>query len=197
MNFPKSKFVVDTIFSRKFLESVSNLMYDKHVIHHSHITGEIIGYAHCFCNRRVTENKSNIIVTSHNLFGFDFFCFLKGIRPSVWKTTDLSIGRSNLTNINFANIGEQAKFIDTMKYYQQYLAKLAETMTFEGKEKIKRECKNFILQHDYFCSTFFTIKESDREWISNYLCSRKGVIPYEMINSFDSLNIVPAEGEFL
>ena len=76
MNFPKNKFVVDTIFSRKFLESVSNLMYDKHVIHHSHITSEIIGYAHGFCNRRVRENKSNIIATSHNLFGFDFFCLL-------------------------------------------------------------------------------------------------------------------------
>ena len=94
-------------------------MYDKHVIHHSHITGEIIGYTHEVCNRRVRENKSNISATAHNLFGFDFFFLLKGIKVSVWKTTNLSIGGSNLTNINFANIGEQINVIDTMKYYQQ------------------------------------------------------------------------------
>ena len=76
------------------------------------------------------------------------------------------------------------------------LAKLAETITSEEKEKIKRECKNFILQHNCICRRFFTLKESDREWILDYLCSGKGVIPYEMINSFDSLNIVPADNEF-
>ena len=48
-----------------------------------------------------------------------------------------------------------------MKYYQQSLAKLAETMTSEEKEKFKKECKNFNLSHDYFCSMVFTLKESD------------------------------------
>ena len=62
-------------------------------------------------------------------------------------------------------------------------------MTCEEKEKIKRECKNFILQHYYFCSTCFMLKERDCQRILNYLCSGKGVIPYEIINSFDSLNI--------
>ena len=76
-----------------------------------------------------------------------------------------------------------------MKYYQQSKRKLAETMTCEEKEKIKRESKNFILQHYYFCSTFFMLKESDCQRILNYLCSGKGVIPYEIINSFGSLNI--------
>ena len=106
------------MFLSKFLESVFDLMYDKHVTHHSHITGEIIGYAHGFCNRRIRENKSNVSVIAHNLFGFDFYFLLKGIRLSVWKTTNLSISRLNLTNINFANIGENGKLIDTMKYYQ-------------------------------------------------------------------------------
>ena len=81
-------------------------MYDRHVLHHSHITGEIVGYAHSFCNRKVRENKDYIGVIAHNLFGFDFFFFLKGIRLSVWKTTNLAIGGSNLTNINYANIGD-------------------------------------------------------------------------------------------
>ena len=89
--FSKNKFIMDTIFSSKFLESVSDLMYNTHVIHHSHITDEIIGYAQGFCHRIVRENKSNISVLAHNLFGFNFFFLLKGIRLSVWKTTNLSI----------------------------------------------------------------------------------------------------------
>ena len=68
MNFPKIKFVVQTIFWRKFLEKVSNLIYNKHVIHHLYITGETIGFAHVFSNRRVRENKSNISVIAQNLF---------------------------------------------------------------------------------------------------------------------------------
>ena len=75
MNFPKNKFGGDTMLSSKFPESVSNLMYNKHAICHSHITGEIIGYAHSFCNFRVRENKSNISVITHKLFGLIFsFC---------------------------------------------------------------------------------------------------------------------------
>ena len=65
-NFPKNKFVVDSIFLSKFLESVSNLMYDKQIIRRLDITGEIIGYAHGFCNCRVRENKSNVSVITYD-----------------------------------------------------------------------------------------------------------------------------------
>ena len=112
------------------------------MIHHSHITGEIIGYAHGFCNRKVRENKNKISVITHNLFGFDFFFFLKGIRLSAWKSNKLAISGSNLTQINYANISERVKFIDTMKYYQQSLAKLAESMTNQEKEKLKTSRKS-------------------------------------------------------
>ena len=76
------------------------------------------------------------------------------------------------------------------------LAKLAESMTSEGKEKIKTESKIFILKHGYFCKAYFSLSKTDQEWILEYMCSGKGVIPYEMIKSFDSLNIRPADGEF-
>ena len=36
MSFPKNTFVEDMLLLSKILESVSNLMYNKHVIHHSH-----------------------------------------------------------------------------------------------------------------------------------------------------------------
>ena len=38
-------------------------------LHHSHITGKIVGYAHNFCNARVRKNNMEIPVTTHNLFG--------------------------------------------------------------------------------------------------------------------------------
>ena len=180
--------------SSNFFNNVINVLYDKHVLHLSHITGEIIRYAHGFCNIKVRENKNNISIIAHNLFGFDFFFLLIDIRLSVWKTNDISPGGSNLTNINFPNIGEQVKVIDSIKNYQQSLAKLAESMAVEEKEKTKKESKRFIERHDYFGKIVISLPKEDPEWILNYMCSGKGK-PYEMMNSFDSLNIVP-ENDF-
>ena len=170
-------------------------MYDTHHIHYSHITGDIIGYAHRFCNRKVRENKNNISVIAHNLFGLDFFFFLKGIRLSVWKKKNLAIVGSNLTQVNYANISKQVKFVDTMKHYQQSLAKLAESMTNQDKEKIENESKKLIERHDYFGKILKDLLKTDQDWILQYMSSGKGVIPYEMMNSFESLDIVP-NGEF-
>ena len=48
-------------------------------IHHSHVTGNIIGYAHDFCNTRLVEKeKPEIPCFAHNLLGFDLFYFMKG-----------------------------------------------------------------------------------------------------------------------
>ena len=74
--------------------------------------GNIIGYAYNLCNHNVRGNRNQISGIAHNLFGFDFLFFLKGLRIRVWQTINLFIGGSNLTNINFENIGEQIKFID-------------------------------------------------------------------------------------
>ena len=118
------------------LTNVKNLLFNtKPNLHHSHIAGEIFLYAHGFCNRKVKENKNTISVIAPHLFGFDFFFFLKGLRFGAWKTTNLSVGVANLSQINFANISVQVKFIDTIKYYQKSLAKLAEGM--REQEKIK------------------------------------------------------------
>ena len=103
-------------------------------IHDSHTTGKIIGYAHNFCNFRCKENYYTIIVLAHNQFRFDFFLFLKGFRPTVWETTDISIGGKNPSNVNFVIIKNQVKFIDAVKYFQQSLASLAASMTDEERE---------------------------------------------------------------
>lgn len=52
---------------------------------------------------------------AHKVFGFDVFLVVKGIRPCVWRTKNLSIGGSNLINVNYVNIGYQVKFVNTIK----------------------------------------------------------------------------------
>ena len=90
-----------------------------------HVTGKIVGYALEYCNLQTRENYYTIPVFAHNQFRFDFFLFLKGLRASVWETTEISIGRKNPTDVNFAIVQNQVRFIDTVKYYQQSLASLA------------------------------------------------------------------------
>lgn len=65
-------------------------------------------------------------------------------RLGSWRTRNISIGGTNLVNINFANIVNQLKFIETLKYSQQSLSVLATTMTDREKQSIKKECEKFI-----------------------------------------------------
>ena len=153
------------------------------------MTGKIIGFAHNFCNLKCKENYHTIPVLAHNQFRFDFLLFLKGIRPSVWETSDIAIGGKNPTNVNFANIKSQVKFIDTIKYFQQSLGNLADSMTDEEKHNVRKNCRNFIADKLMF------LNEENEKWVLDYLCSGKGMIPYQMITDFHSLNL-RADGDF-
>ena len=159
------------------------------MIHHSHIAGDIICYPHSFCNLNVRENKKQISVIAHNLFRFEFYLKKKGIRLGSWRTTNISLGGTNLVNINFPNIANQAKFIYTLKYYQQILSVLATTMTDQEKQSIKKEGEKFIKTDAKLNEKFKKCSFEDREWILNYLSSGNGIIPYEMITRSDSDNL--------
>ena len=86
-------------------------------MHHSHATGKIIAFARDFCNQKVRETKDFYILFAHKFSDFDFFYVVESTRLCVWRTKNLCIGGSNLTNVNYANIGDQVKIIDTMKFY--------------------------------------------------------------------------------
>ena len=73
--------------SENFLTNLLLIHTNKPVVHHSHVSGKIVGFAQEFCNLKVRENYYTIPVIAHNQFRFDFFLFLKGIRPTVWETT--------------------------------------------------------------------------------------------------------------
>ena len=102
--------------SDKFLSNMVAIAKNRRVIHHSHVTGKILGYAHDFCNQNCKENYYTIPVMTHNQFRLDVF-FKKGIRPSVWETSDISTGGRNPTDVNFAIIKNQVRFVNTVKYF--------------------------------------------------------------------------------
>ena len=125
-----------------------------------------------------------------NQFRFDFFLFLKGLRPSVWETTDINISGKNPTDVNFAIIQNQVRFIDTVKYYQQSLASLTSSITDIERANVRKTYRRFLAE-----KSMFLIYE-DENWILDYLSSGKGMIPYQMITDFDSLKIEPNEDFF-
>ena len=64
-------------------------------------------------------------------------------------------------------------------------------MTNQEKGKIKSESKKFIKKHYYFGPIFKNLLKDDQDWILEYMSKGKGVIPYEVMKSFESLNITP------
>ena len=81
IDVPESNFMYNTITTANFFRNMHHLIKVKIHLHHSHITGEILGFIlHDFCNWTVRENKSDIAMIAHNLFGFDMFFLLKWYR---------------------------------------------------------------------------------------------------------------------
>ena len=116
---------------------------------------------------------------------------VKGLRVGVWKTRDIVIGGKTSTDINFAHIGNQVQFIDTIKYFQQSLSALAGSWTNSEKAEIYKACENYLFNNSKLSKIVLFLTETEKEWVLNYLSSGKGTIPYELITTFDSLSIFP------
>ena len=127
MDFPQGKFDYKTVTTNDLFIYFHKIINVKIHLHHSHVAGKILGYAHDFCNEKVSENKDIFYCITHSFFGFDIYFLLKGIRFSVCDTKDINTGGSGLTTINFASIGDM-KLIDTMRYFLTSLGRLAATL---------------------------------------------------------------------
>ena len=142
------------------------------------------------------ENKTELSVIAHNLFGFDAFYFLRGYPASVWGTKNLSVGGNRLTSINYMNInGGEVKFIDTLKYYQTSLAGLTKTATPEEKNAVNKLTEEFLTLHEHFLQVWKFLGLCQKEKVLDIVSGGKGKIPYEMIVDMDSLDI-KLVGEF-
>ena len=127
---------------------------------------------------------------------FFFFFLFERFVPRILEGKKYHTWRCKSLDINFANISNQVKFIDTIKYYQQSLAVLAGTMTDQERFSIKKECEKFIRKDTKLSAKFKKCSIKDQEWVFNYLSTGKGVIPYEMITGFDSFDIAPENDIF-
>ena len=195
MRFPKTNFEIKTVTTSNLFQFVHKIINVKINLHHSHITGKIIGYVHDFCNLQVRENKDVIPCIADNFFNFDMVFLLKTVRLSVWRTKDIHIGGKNLTDLNYASI-DKFKFIDTMKYYQSSLGKLSETLTEKEKDNITKLTVQFLVNHDYFSIVWDQMLFDQKNKVIEIIVSGKGVIPYEKIERIDSLSIKPEDGIF-
>ena len=98
----------------------------------------------------------------------------------------LNIGGKNLTQINFSNITDEIKFIDSLKHYQKSLAELASALTDEEKISIKKSAEQFFNQHYYFSKVWPYLNSKKKENILGIVSEGKGVISYELIINTDS-----------
>ena len=66
----------------------------------------------------------------------------------------------------------------------------------QKKNAIQKECRKFIAKDDSILRKFNKCTKEDQEWVINCLSSGKGIIPYEMVTNYGSLNISRKKGEF-
>ena len=57
MDFKKTNKIKGIPTSEKFMENIKGILNNQTLIHHYHISGEILGYSHSYCNLKVRENK--------------------------------------------------------------------------------------------------------------------------------------------
>ena len=187
--FPKSDIQYETFITNSFFVNAHHLIKLKVHLHHSHITGKIIGYD--FCNARVKENNVEMLIIAHNQFSFDLNYFIKTYIASAWCSKELKIRGNNLTHINFSNIAGEIKFIVSLKYYQKSLAELARTLSEEEKAAVKKLAAQFFNQHHYFGNVWNLLNSEKKKRILEIVLERKGIIPYELIIGMDSFLLVP------
>ena len=109
MGFPNTDFSIPSVISTNLFERVRQIASVRIYLHHSHVTGRILGFAHDFCNWKAREKYYYFTCFTHKCFGFDFHFMLKEIYLSLWKTKDLSIGGNPLDKHKFCKTRRSGK----------------------------------------------------------------------------------------
>ena len=114
IKFPEENVPSKKYANASFFNGIVSCFCDGHkVIHYSHITRENYGYVHNFCNKKVREmtgrngavrevthnNGQHFSSVFHNGFKFDMTLLTKGKWLPLWKTQDISLLGSSLTDL--------------------------------------------------------------------------------------------------
>ena len=119
------------------------------------------------------------------------FFLLKGLRMRIWMSKILNMGGKGIKNLNYANIADQMKFINTMKFYQETLSSLAKSAEKNERENIKKSVIVFLEAHPKYSFKYNLLSRENKMWVIDYLSSGKGVIPHESIKTWEDLNKSP------
>ena len=139
---------------------------------HCHVTGKYRGSAHQSCNLKlqISAEKIKIPVIFHNLKGYDTHFIMNELGELIKKGEEnikINVIAQNAEKYMAFYIGKHLSFIDSFAFMSRSLDKLAGNL----------EDKDFIYTKDYFTDP-----------VQFNLMKRKGVYPYDYMDSFSKFN---------
>jgi len=159
---------------------------------HCHITGKFRGASHNSCNLKlqITPWKTPVPIVFHNFRGYDSHLICESVGRSV-NAKQISVIAETFERYKSMKVG-QLKYIDSMQFMNSSLAKLAENL---GAVKCKdTNCKHFHRIDGDRCFGTLANHKVTRKIYRDFspekiaLLCRKGVYPYEYIDSHDRFN---------
>ena len=145
---------------------------DTPVRDHCHVTGKYRGSAHQTCNLKLKISAENIKipVVFHNLKGYDSHFIINELGELIKKGEEdikINVIAQNAEKYMAFYIGKHLSFIDSFAFMSSSLDKLAGNL----------EDRDFIYTKDYFTDP-----------VQFNLMKRKGVYPYDYMDSFSKFN---------
>ena len=142
---------------------------------HCHITGKYRGSAHQTCNLKlqISAEKIKIPVIFHNLKGYDSHFIINELGELIKKAKEteerisINVIAQNAEKYMAFYINNHLSFIDSLQFMSSSLEKLASNLVDE----------NFIYTKKYFTDP-----------VQFGLVKRKGVYPYDYMDSFSKFN---------
>ena len=139
---------------------------------HCHITGKYRGSAHQTCNLKlqISAEKIKIPVVFHNLKGYDSHFIMNELGELIKKGEEnikINVIAQNAEKYMAFYIGKHLSFIDSFAFMSSSFEKLASNLVDE----------NFIYTKKYFTDP-----------VQFNLMKRKGVSPYDYMDSFSKFN---------
>lgn len=157
------------------------VLNEKRNLDHCHFTGEYRGVAHSGCNLNYQDSRF-VPVIMHNLTGYDAHMFIRELATKI--KGDIAIIPLNAEEyISFTKVVLDSapwyndirekirlKFLDSFRFMPESLSKLASWLPVNEKRILYSECE----------------KDYSPEQIA--MLERKGVFPYDYIDSIDRLS---------
>ena len=139
---------------------------------HCHVTGKYRGSAHQSCNLKLKISAENIKipVVFHNLKGYDSHFIMNELGELIKKGEEnikINVIAQNAEKYMAFYIGKHLSFMDSFAFMSSSLDKLAGNL----------EDRDFIYTKDYFTDP-----------VQFNLMKRKGVYPYDYMDSFSKFN---------